>query len=113
MTHHQPKYQRVAADLMRRIEGGEFPAGTRIPNELELIEAYGASRNTIRDAINWLALREFVERRPGQGTFVARRIKPIVTTLSQDPETGRASRGHDESAGGARSALREIQVDLD
>ena len=90
MAHNQPRYQRIAADLMQKIETGEFGAGTKLPNELELIEAYGASRNTIRDAINWLALRELVERKPGQGTFVTRRIKPIVTTLSQDPETGRA-----------------------
>jgi GntR family transcriptional regulator len=75
---------------MRKIESGELAAGTRLPNELELIEEYAASRNTIRDAINWLMLRELVERKPGQGAFVTRRIKPIVTTLSQDPETGRA-----------------------
>jgi len=86
----QLKFQRVAADLMEKIEAGALVAGSRLPNELELMETYGESRNTIRDAINWLALRDFVERKPGQGTFVARRIKPIVTTLSQDPETGRA-----------------------
>ncbi len=86
----QPKFRRVAADLMVKIESGEFASGTMLPNELELIETYGESRNTIRDAIHWLALRELVERKPGQGTFVTRRIKPIVTTLSQDPETGRA-----------------------
>jgi GntR family transcriptional regulator len=86
----QLKFRRVAADLVRKIESGELPAGARLPNELELIETYGESRNTIRDAIYWLVLREFVERKPGQGTFVRRRIKPIVTTLSQDPETNRA-----------------------
>ena len=75
---------------MGKIESGELTAGVRIPNELELMETYGESRNTIRDAINWLALRELVERKPGQGTFVTRRIKPIVTTLSQDPEANRA-----------------------
>lgn len=86
----QLKFQRVAGDLVGKIEAGALAAGARLPNELELMETYGESRNTIRDAINWLALRDFVERKPGQGTFVARRIKPIVTTLSQDPETGRA-----------------------
>jgi len=30
-----------------------------------------------------------VEARPGQGTFVVERINPIVTTLTEDPETGR------------------------
>jgi len=103
VTHAQPKYQRVAADLMGKIEGGELAAGTKLPNELELIEAYGTSRNTIRDAINWLVLRELVERKPGQGAFVTRRIKPIVTTLSQDPETGRA--------GGDASGAYEEYVD--
>ena len=86
----QPKFRRVAADLMGKIESGELAAGARLPNELELMETYGESRNTIRDAINLLALRELVERKPGQGTFVSRRINPIVTTLSQDPETNRA-----------------------
>jgi GntR family transcriptional regulator len=75
---------------MRKIGTGEFGAGAKLPNELELMETFGASRNTIRDAVNWLVLREAVERKPGQGAFVTRRIKPIVTTLSQDPETGRA-----------------------
>jgi GntR family transcriptional regulator len=86
----QPKFRRVAADLMGKIESGELAAGMRLPNELELIETYGESRGTIRDAIHWLELRELVERKQGQGTLVTRRIKPIVTTLSQDPETGRA-----------------------
>lgn len=84
----QPKFRQVADDLKRKIESGALAAGTRLPNDVELIEAYGESRNTIRDAINWLALWELVERKAGQGTFVVRRIKPIVTTLSQDPETG-------------------------
>ena len=86
----QQKFRRVAADLMVKIESGELAAGAKLPNELELIESYGESRGTIRDAIGLLELRELVERKPGQGTFVTRRIKPIVTTLSQDPETGRA-----------------------
>jgi GntR family transcriptional regulator len=86
----QQKFRRVAADLMVKIESGELMAGARLPNELELIEAYGESRGTIRDALHLLELRELVERKPGQGTFVTRRIKPIVTTLSQDPESGRA-----------------------
>jgi GntR family transcriptional regulator len=90
VTETLPRYQQVAADLMRKIENGDFRAGTKLPNDLELIEAYGVSRNTIRDAVDWLALRELVERRSGQGTFVTRRIKPIVTTLSQDEESGRA-----------------------
>jgi GntR family transcriptional regulator len=84
----QPKFRRVAADLMRKIESRELRAGTKLPDDLALSQDYGESRGTIRDAVDWLVLRELVERRPGQGVFVTRRIKPVVTTLSQDPETG-------------------------
>jgi len=102
----QPKFRRVAADLRLKIESGELAPGTKLPNELELIETYGESRGTIRDAIALLVILELLERKPGQGTFVARRIKPIVTTLSQDPETGRAG-------GDASGAYQEYLDSLD
>jgi GntR family transcriptional regulator len=86
----EPQYRQIAGDLKRKIEGGELPPGARLPSELDLREAYGASRGAIRDAIGWLELRELVEKAKGRGFTVARRVRPIVTTLSQDPETGRA-----------------------
>jgi GntR family transcriptional regulator len=102
----QPKFRRVAADLMAKIESGELAPGAKLLNELELMEAYGESRGTIRDAIQLLVIRDLVERKPSQGTFVTRRIKPIVTTLSQDPETGRAG-------GDASGAYQEYLDSLD
>ena len=101
----QPKFRRVADDLMRKIESGELGADTKLPSDLDLSETYGESRNTIRDAVSWLALRELVERRPGQGIFVTRRIKPIVTTLSQDPETGWAGGDGGRERGVLRTAI--------
>jgi GntR family transcriptional regulator len=86
----EPLYRQIAQDLRRKIESGELEPGARLPNEVAFREEYGASRNTIRDAIKWLTNRGLVETKPGQGTFVVRRIKPIVTTLSEDPETGMA-----------------------
>jgi GntR family transcriptional regulator len=53
--------------------------------ELELREHYGASRNTVRDAIKLLTTLGLVETRPGQGTFVVRKIQPYITTLTTDP----------------------------
>jgi GntR family transcriptional regulator len=75
---------------VRKIESGELRPSARLPSDLELMEEYGETRTTIRDAISWLAFRQLVDRKPGQGTYVTRRITPIVTTLSQVPETGRA-----------------------
>ena len=61
--------------------------------ELELRERYGASRNTVRDAIKWLTNLGLVETKPGQGTFVVQTIDPFVTTLTGDAGTGTGDEG--------------------
>lgn len=82
----QPMYQQIADDLRKQIESGTLASGAQLPTELDLREEYNASRNTIRDAIKRLTSQGLVETRPGQGTFVTRRIDPFVTTLSGDPQ---------------------------
>ena len=86
-----PMYRQIADDLRRQIEEGALAPGQQLRTELEFRERYDASRNTVRDAIKWLITRGLVETRPGQGTFVIKRINPFVTTLSKDPETGGGS----------------------
>jgi GntR family transcriptional regulator len=84
----QPMYQRIADDLRRKIETGEYVPGSRLPTELDLGRQYGASRNTVRDAIKRLTSLGLVQARPGQGTFIARRFEPFVTMLTGDPKSG-------------------------
>jgi GntR family transcriptional regulator len=78
----EPMYRQIAEELQGQIESGDLARGSQLPTELELREQFEASRNTVRDAIKWLTTRGLVETRPGQGTFVAERIIPFVTTLS-------------------------------
>lgn len=86
-----PKYRQIADELRAKIESGELPKKPDgpLPTELELREEFGASRNTVRDAIKWLINLGLVETRPGQGTFVVAKINPFVTTLTGDAQTGR------------------------
>jgi GntR family transcriptional regulator len=84
-----PMYRQIAEDLREQIESGGLKPGQQLRTELELRERYGASRNTVRDAIKWLTTLGLVETRPGQGTFVVRKITPYVTTLTDDPTKGR------------------------
>ena len=84
----EPLYRRIADSLQVQIESGALQPGAKLPTELELREQYGASRNTVRDAVRWLTIRGLVETWPGQGTFVVQKAEPFVTTLSADPETG-------------------------
>jgi GntR family transcriptional regulator len=86
-----PMYRQIAEDLQRKIESGELSNGTQLPTEMELRETYDASRNTVRDAVRWLAARGLVETRPGHGTFVTARVEPFVTTLIADPREPSAS----------------------
>jgi GntR family transcriptional regulator len=83
-----PMYWTIAQYLREQVESGELRPGDQLPTELELRQKYNASRNTIRDAVKWLATRGLIQTRPGQGTFVAPRFKPFVTTLSADLDSG-------------------------
>jgi len=80
-----PMYRQIAEDLRDQIDSGGLQPGQQLRTELELRERYGASRNTIRDAIKWLTNLGLVETKAGQGTFVVRKINPYVTTLTADP----------------------------
>jgi GntR family transcriptional regulator len=80
-----PLYRQIAEDLRAQIEAGQLRPGQQLRTELELRDYYGASRNTVRDAIKWLTTLGLVETRPGQGTFVVQKIDPFVYTLTGDP----------------------------
>ena len=62
-----PMYRQIAEELREQIESGVLRSGQQLKTELELRETYDASRNTVRDAIKWLA-----EFRPGRDTSQAR-----------------------------------------
>ena len=101
-----PMYQVIARDLRERIESGELLPGDRLPTELELRDRYGAARNTVRDAVRSLATLGLVVSRQGQGTFVAPRLRPFVTTLSPGPEKGLSGAEGDAALTEARSRHR-------
>jgi GntR family transcriptional regulator len=80
-----PMYRQIAEDLRAQIEAGGLVPGQQLSTEIELREHYGASRNTVRDAIKWLTTVGLVETRPGQGTFVVQKMEPSITTLTGSP----------------------------
>lgn len=84
----EPLHRRIAADLRHQITSKALAEGERLPTELELRAQYGASRNTIRDAIQLLKVQGLVDTRAGSGTYVTQRIEPFVITLTKDPDTG-------------------------
>jgi GntR family transcriptional regulator len=65
-----PRYARVADDLMARISAGEYPVGSLLPKEVELSQAYGISRHTMREALRRLTDAGLLSRRRRAGTEV-------------------------------------------
>ncbi len=65
------RYREIADALRERVEGGEFPSGRLLPSEAELSEQYGASRVTVRRALEVLRDEGLLDARQGVGWFVA------------------------------------------
>ena len=63
-------YVSIAEDLRGRIARGELTGGERLPGELALVRHYGASRNTVRQALALLANEGLIEVIHGKGRFV-------------------------------------------
>ncbi|MFF2655225.1 FadR/GntR family transcriptional regulator [Streptomyces sp. NPDC058045] len=74
MPLHHPQRsalsEQVIAALRGAIASGEWPVGSRIPTEPELVEQLGVARNTIREAVRALAHTGLLDIRQGSGTYV-------------------------------------------
>jgi GntR family transcriptional regulator len=75
------RYLEIAADLRKRVEAGEFSAGGVLPSEADLTRAYGASRVTVRKALESLRDGGLIDSRQGFGWFVA--VDPVRQSLAQ------------------------------
>ncbi|MER5974365.1 FadR/GntR family transcriptional regulator [Streptomyces sp. NPDC002055] len=60
----------VITELRKQIASGEWPVGSRIPTEPELVEQLGVARNTVREAVRALAHNGLLDIRQGSGTYV-------------------------------------------
>lgn len=72
-----PKYREIADDLRRRIDEGEFPPGSKLPPERDLVKEYGNAQGTVRQALATLRDEGITESRVGSGVRI-RKWRPIV-----------------------------------
>ena len=72
--------QEVAEQLRTLIIETPLNVGDRLPPENKLMDRYGVSRSTIREAVKLLQAENIVDVRHGRGSFVADN-----TGLSRDP----------------------------
>src|SRR5690606_2013781 len=64
------KYTVIYRDVVRKIEGGDYPADTFLPSENELVLQYDTSRETVRKALNLLSQNGYIQKIRGKGSMV-------------------------------------------
>ena len=84
-----PKYAQVVAEIKSRIERGEYPPGSLLPSEHQLVSGFGVSRPTIVKALSALRQDGWIDTQQGKGSFVrgrpalagAERTRPAHSVL--------------------------------
>jgi len=69
-TNRMSLVEQVASQVEQLIESGHWTIGERIPPEMELMERFDVSRNTLREAIRALVHAGLLETKQGSGTVV-------------------------------------------
>src|SRR6266699_1987594 len=71
-----PKYAQIVSTIQRRIQTGEYPPGSMLPSETQLIREFGVSRPTVVRALQVLQSQRWIDREHGRGSYV--RNRPVA-----------------------------------
>lgn len=108
-------YRRIADQLRRLIDDGEYPVGSRLPTERELAVTLGVSRPTVREALIALEVEGRLKIRVGSGIYVIEH-QPTGVVPSSAPIEGSfeilRARAFVESAIAEEAARRARPADV-
>jgi DNA-binding GntR family transcriptional regulator len=84
-----PKYAQVVAEIQKRIERGDYPPGSLLPSEHQLVLDFEVSRPTIVKSLSALRQDGWIDTQQGKGSFVrgrpalagAERTRPAESIL--------------------------------
>jgi GntR family transcriptional repressor for pyruvate dehydrogenase complex len=66
----QKNYMQIARQVRNMIREGKLNVGDRLPAERDLVQQFGASRASIREALSALEMLGLIECRGGQGNYI-------------------------------------------
>lgn len=69
---------KVVRAIMNQIKDGVLKPGDKLPNELELAEELCVSRGILREALTILQARNYIYRKPKDGTFINPSVLDII-----------------------------------
>ena len=114
-------YRQIYHALKADILNGHYPPGSQLPTESELIQRFGVSRVTVRNALSLLQREGLVARIPAKGTFVRRNEVPsstpkLIALLALDVQLdffGKIIRGAEQEAAAQGYKLLVCSTDND
>lgn len=107
-TTSAPLFKRIEADLRQKILRNELVPGDKLPSESEMIDLFGVSRITVRQALAELHASGLIQKINGKGSFVTEpQARPDLGLLTGFYEHMR-TRGH--VSRGKLISVREIKA---
>ena len=70
MTRNSPKYNRIVNQILSEIRRGSYGVGDMLPTEHRLMNAFGVSRHTVRQAMQSLKQMGIIQAHQGKGSIV-------------------------------------------
>ena len=113
-TSDRAVFRQIADRLREAIDKGRFKEGAKLPSESELVEHFGVSRMTVRNALSVLQGEGLVHSEHGKGVFV--RPRPPVRRLASDRfarrhrDQGKSAFTVEAEAAGSRPEVDNLQV---
>ncbi|WP_371654738.1 MULTISPECIES: GntR family transcriptional regulator [unclassified Streptomyces] len=113
-TSDRAVFRQIADRLREAIDKGRFREGDKLPSETELVDHYGVSRMTVRNALSILQGEGLAVSEHGRGVFV--RPRPPVRRLASDRfarrhrEEGKPAFTVEAEAAGVHSEVDSLEV---
>ena len=104
------RYQQIAAELRLAVDRGEYPVGSALPSEGELVTRYGVARGTVRQAIALLEQEGVVATRQGARRTVVGSVPTQSFADMQSFSMWAVSQGHVPTARILRKAIRRVTI---
>ncbi|MGP9021140.1 GntR family transcriptional regulator [Streptomyces sp. BR1] len=113
-TSDRAVFRQIADHLRDSIDKGRFREGDKLPSETELVDHYGVSRMTVRNALSILQGEGLAVSEHGRGVFV--RPRPPVRRLASDRfarrhrDQGKSAFTVEAEAAGVHSEVDGLEV---
>ncbi|MDN3055743.1 GntR family transcriptional regulator [Streptomyces sp. SRF1] len=113
-TSDRAVFRQIADALREAIDKGRFREGDKLPSETELVDHFGVSRMTVRNALSLLQQEGLAVSEHGKGVFV--RPRPPVRRLASDRfarrhrDLGKAAFTVEAEAAGSRPEVDSLEV---